>query len=136
MSVNKAIVLGRLGGDPELRYTQSNQAVATFSLATSEKWTDKTSGERKESTEWHRIVVWGKQAENVAQYLKKGSQAYVEGRLQTRTWEKDGTKRSTTEIVAEKVVFLDSKGGGTQTGGFGGGSVPETDDFDDDSVPF
>lgn len=104
--VNQVIVLGNLGQDPELRYTQSQEPVATMSIATSEEWTDK-NGEKKENTEWHRVVVWGKQAENCAKYLAKGHKAFVQGRLQTRSWDdKDGIKRYTTEIVAQRVQFL------------------------------
>ena len=118
--VNKAILIGNLGRDPELRYTQNGQAVTNFSLATSESWTDK-SGERTEKTEWHRIVAWGKTAELCAQYLSKGRTVYIEGRLQTRDWEdKEGVKRQTTEIVANTVQFLGgprSEGGGGQGGG-------------------
>lgn len=98
--------MGRLGQDPELRYTPTGAAVANFSLATSEQWTDK-SGQRQEKTEWHRIVVWGKLAELCNQYLSKGRQAFIEGSLQTRSWDgKDGTKRYTTEIVARNVQFI------------------------------
>lgn len=119
--VNKAILIGNLGRDPELRYTQSGQAVTNFSLATSENWTDK-NGERTEKTEWHRIVAWGKTAELCAQYLSKGRTVYIEGRLQTRDWEdKEGVKRQTTEIVANTVQFLGGPraegGGGKPSGG-------------------
>ena len=104
--VNKVILIGNLGRDPELRYTQSGQAVVNFTLATSENWTDK-SGERVERTEWHRIVVWGRMGELCAQYLSKGRTVYIEGRIQTREWEdKDGNKRYTTEINAQTVQFL------------------------------
>lgn len=109
-SVNKAMVLGNLGKDPEVKFTNSGQAVANFSIATSEQWTDKATGNKQEKTEWHRIVVWGKTAENCGQYLAKGRQVYVEGRIQTREYEKDGQKRYTTEIVADRVVFLGGKG--------------------------
>src|ERR1051325_4567792 len=112
-SINKVIVIGNLGADPELRYTPGGQAVCDLRVATTEQWTDK-SGERKEQTEWHRVVVWGKQAENCSQYLSKGRQVYVEGRLRTRQWDdKDGNKRYTTEIVAQTVQFL---GGGRGEG--------------------
>jgi len=105
--INKVILIGNLGRDPELRYTQNGQPVANFSLATSENWTDKTSGEKVEKTEWHRIVVWGRTAEHCSQYLAKGRTVYIEGRLQTRDWEdKEGQKRSTTEINAQTVQFL------------------------------
>jgi len=113
MSVNKVILIGRLGQDPELKYTPSGTAVANFSLATSDSWTDK-SGQKQERTEWHRVVVWGKLAELCNQYLAKGRQAFVEGGLQTRSWEgKDGQKRYTTEINAKTVQFL----GGNATAG-------------------
>jgi single-strand DNA-binding protein len=106
MSVNKVIILGRLGTDPELKYTPSGAAVCNFSLATSESWADK-SGQKQEKTEWHRIVVWGKLAELCNQYLAKGRQAFVEGSLQTRSWEgQDGQKRYTTEINARNIQFL------------------------------
>ena len=109
-SVNKVILIGNLGRDPEIRYTQGGQAVANFTLATNERWRDK-EGQNQERTEWHRIVVWGKQAENCAKYLAKGRSCYIEGRLQTREWEdKEGNKRQTTEIVAQNVTFLGSRG--------------------------
>lgn len=106
MSVNKVILLGRLGQDPELKYTPSGMAVCNFSLATSENWVDK-SGQRQEKTEWHRIQVWGKLGELCNQYLAKGRQAYVEGRLQTRSWDdQSGNKRYVTEITATIVQFI------------------------------
>lgn len=105
MSVNKTILLGRLGQDPELKYTPSGVPVCNFSLATTENWADK-NGQKQERTEWHRIVVWGKLGELCNQYLSKGRQAFVEGALQTRSWEKDGVKRYTTEINARNVQFL------------------------------
>lgn len=105
--VNKVILVGRLGGDPEIRYTQGGAAVANFNIATSENWTDR-EGQKQERTEWHRIVVWGKMAETCSQFLAKGRQVFVEGRLQTRQWDdKEGNKRYTTEIVANTVQFLD-----------------------------
>lgn len=111
MSVNKAIILGHLGNDPDVKVVGQN-TVAVFSLATSEKWKDK-DGQAKEKTEWHRVVVWDKIAENVGKCLKKGSKAYVEGKIQTRDYEdKQGVKRYTTEIIAHTVQFLDSKGTG------------------------
>ena len=117
-SVNKVILIGNLGRDPELRYTQGGQAVANFTLATSERFANK-AGEQQERTEWHRIVAWGKTGELCAQYLSKGRSVYIEGRLQTREWEdKEGQKRSTTEIVAQNVTFL----GGPRTGATGGAS--------------
>lgn len=111
MSVNKVIVLGRLGQNPELKYTPSGVAVCNFSLATSENWTDK-NGQKQERTEWHRVVVWGKLAELCNQYLSKGRQAYVEGSLQTRSWDdKNGNKRYTTEINAKTVQFIGAQSG-------------------------
>ena len=105
-SVNKVILVGNLGKDPELRYTQGGDPVVNFTVATNEKWKDK-DGHPQERVEWHRIVVWGRSAENCAEYLQKGSSVYVEGRLQTREWEdKDGNKRRTTEINARSVQFL------------------------------
>jgi len=118
-SVNKVILVGNLGRDPELRYIPSGQPVANFTLATNERWRDK-DGNNQERTEWHRVVVWGKSAENCAQYLQKGRSVYVEGRLQTRDWEdKDGNKRSTTEVVAQVVQFLGGRGGSDAGGDFG-----------------
>lgn len=106
MSVNKVTLLGRLGGDPELKYTPSGMAVCNFTVATSEAWVDK-SGQKQERTEWHRVVVWGKLGELCNQYLAKGRQAYIEGSLQTRSWEdKNGQKRYVTEIMASTVQFL------------------------------
>jgi single-strand DNA-binding protein len=122
-SVNKVILVGNLGRDPELRYTQGGQAVANFTLATNEKWSDK-QGNAQERTEWHRIVVWGKQGENCAQYLQKGRSCYIEGRLQTREWEdKDGNKRTTTEINAQTVQFLGGRGGAGGPGAPGPGGT-------------
>jgi len=119
-SVNKVILVGNLGRDPELRYIPSGQAVANFTLATNERWRDK-DGNNQERTEWHRIVVWGKSAENCAQFLQKGRSVYVEGKLQTQEWEdKDGIKRRTTEVVAQTVQFLGGRGGGESGGGSSG----------------
>ncbi len=135
-SVNKVILIGNLGRDPELRYTQSGQAVTNFSLATTDRFSNK-SGEREERTEWHRIVAWARTAELCAQYLAKGRSVYVEGRLQTREWEdKEGQKRRTTEVVAQTVQFL----GGPRDGQSAGpppdrsGSAPGTPPADD--IPF
>ena len=108
-SVNKVILIGNLGRDPELRYTQGGQAVANFSVATTEKFSSR-DGTPQERTEWHRIVVWGKQGENCAQYLSKGRSVYVEGSLRTQEWEdREGNKRRTTEVVAQRVQFLGSR---------------------------
>jgi single-strand DNA-binding protein len=129
-SVNKVILIGNLGRDPELRYTQGGQAVANFTLATTERFPGK-DGERQERTEWHRIVAWARTAELCAQYLSKGRSVYIEGRLQTREWEdKEGQKRRTTEIVAQTVQFLggrDGAGSGARSGG-AGADVSSSDD--------
>ena len=114
MSVNKVILIGRLGQNPEIRYTAAGAPVANFSLATHETWMDK-SGQKQERTEWHRIVVWGKIAETCSQYLAKGRQVYIEGRIQTRQWQdKDGQTKYTTEVQAQTVQFLGSGGGDKQ----------------------
>ena len=150
-SVNKVILVGNLGRDAELRYTPGGAAVATLNLATTEVWNDKTSGQKQEKTEWHRIVLWGKSAESLSEYLTKGKQIYVEGRLQTRQWDdKDGNKRYTTEIKGDKIVLLGGGGGGGPRGGgmsrgggdeMGGGQplhgsdAPDTPLTDDD-IPF
>lgn len=108
MSVNKAMIIGRLGNNPEVKTISTGNTVANFSIATSENWLK--DGEKQERTEWHRIVVWGKMADICGKYLSKGSSVYVEGRIQTRSWEdKDGQKRYTTEINAQRVQFLDTK---------------------------
>ena len=123
--INKAIIVGNLGADPETRYTAGGTAVTNCNVATSETWRDKTSGEMQERTEWHRIVFFARLAEVAGEYLKKGSKVYVEGRIQTRKWQgQDGQDRYTTEIVANEMQMLDSRGGGGQGGGsapFGGG---------------
>jgi single-strand DNA-binding protein len=120
MSVNKVILVGRLGRDPETRYTGGGQAVANFSVATDETYKDK-AGERQKRTEWHKIVVWGKQAEIAQQYLKKGSLIFIEGRIQSREWQdKEGQKRTSFEIVASNFRML---GGRSDGGGSGGGSA-------------
>ena len=107
--INKVILIGRLGNDPEVRYTPDGTAVANFSIATSDEWTDKATNEKRERTEWHRIVAWRRLGEICGEYLSKGKQVYVEGKLQTRSWEKDGVTRYTTEIVASDVQFLGAK---------------------------
>ena len=144
-SVNKVILVGNLGRDAELRYTPGGTAVATLNLATTEQWTDRQSGQRKEDTQWHRVVVWGKTAESLNEYLTKGKQIYVEGRLQTRQWDdKDGNRRYTTEIRCDRVVLLGGGrggGGGPQPvdrdehAGDDGGGKPAPDLTDDD-IPF
>lgn len=155
MSVNRAILIGRLGKDPELTYTQSGTARCKFSMATSEVYYDH-SNERQEKTEWHNVIVWGKQAESAGKYLEKGREVYVEGKIETRSWEdeKTGQKRWMTEIKAQRVVFLgggkgDSQGGGRKGGESGGGydggrdddggyppSTPQGPGPDDDDIPF
>lgn len=113
-SVNKVILIGNLGADPEVRYTAGGRAVATFNIATSEQWTGK-DGEKTERTEWHRIVAWARLAEICGEYLRKGSQVYIEGRLQTRAWEdREGNKRYTTEIVAQAMQMLGAAGRGAE----------------------
>ena len=114
-SVNKVILVGNLGRDAELRYTPGGAAVATINMATTEVWNDK-SGQRQEKTEWHRVILWGKTAESLTEYLTKGKQVYVEGKLQTRQWDdKDGNKRYTTEIRGDRVVLLGGGSGGGNT---------------------
>ena len=110
--INKAILIGNLGNDPDIRYTASGTAIANISLATAESWRDKESGEQQERTEWHRVVFFGRLAEIVGEYLRKGSQVYVEGRIQTRKWQdKEGNDRYTTEVVANEMQMLGSRGG-------------------------
>ena len=111
-SVNKVTLIGTLGRDPEVRYMPNGNAVANLSLATDESYNDKTTGQKVEQTEWHRLTIYGKLAEICQQYLKKGSRAYFEGKLRTREWEKDGVKRYTTEIIANDMMMLDSRGDG------------------------
>ena len=109
-SVNKALIIGNLGQDPEIKYTQSGSPVANLSVATSERWKDKNTGEQKEQTEWHRVVVFGRLAEIAEQYLKKGSKVFIEGKIQTRDWEDaEGNKKYTTEVVAREMTMLDSR---------------------------
>ncbi|KPQ18799.1 MULTISPECIES: single-stranded DNA-binding protein [unclassified Halomonas] len=116
--INKVILIGNLGQDPEVRFTPSGTAVANLNLATSDTWTDRQSGQRQERTEWHRVVMFNKTAEIAQQYLKKGSKVYIEGRLQTRKWQdQNGQDRYSTEIVANDMQMLDSRGGDFQGGG-------------------
>ena len=120
--VNKVILIGNLGQDPEVRFTPSGTAVANLNLATTDTWMDRQSGQRQERTEWHRVVMFNKLAEISQQYLKKGSKLYIEGRLQTRKWQdQNGQDRYSTEIVANDMQMLDGRGEGGQGGGFGGG---------------
>ncbi len=155
--INKVILVGNLGRDPETRYMPSGGAVTNVSVATSKQWRDRDSGENKERTEWHRVVFFNRLAEIAGEYLKKGSQIYLEGELRTREWERDGQKHYTTEIVANEMQMMGGRGdmgGGGGGGGFGGGAPgpaasggsstgggmddfgpPPADDFDDD-IPF
>lgn len=155
--VNKVILVGNVGNDPEFRVMPNGNGVANVSLATSETWKDKNTGDQQEKTEWHRVIFFNRLAEIVEQYVKKGGKLYIEGRLQTRSWEQDGVKRYTTEIVASEMQMLDSRGGGGNMGdnAFGqgqgqGSSAPAAksstaaspqaapanfDNFDDD-IPF
>jgi single-strand DNA-binding protein len=152
--INKVILVGNLGKDPETRYMPSGSAVTNLTLATSEAWKDKQSGEQQERTEWHKVAMFGRLAEIAAEYLRKGSQVYIEGKLRTRKWQdKEGKDRWTTEIVADEMQMLGGKGGGAGAGagmgagaaaggsGGGGGRAAVNDsgappgDFDDD-IPF
>jgi single-strand DNA-binding protein len=119
-SVNKVILVGNLGADPELKYTPTSRPLCNLRIATTEVYKDK-SGQRQEKTEWHRVTVWGDQAENCNKYLAKGRSVYIEGRLQTRSYDKDGQKHYATDVVAYRVVFLGSGGGGGEGGRGGGG---------------
>jgi len=148
--INKVILVGNLGQDPETRYMPSGAAVTNFTVATNESWKDKQTGETKERTEWHRVAMFNRLAEIAAEYLRKGSQVYIEGKLRTRKWQgQDGQDRYTTEIIADEMQMLGGRGGGggsfggggqggSQGGQGGGGSAPPQpgpDDFDDD-IPF
>jgi single-strand DNA-binding protein len=155
-SLNKVQLIGNLGRDAELRYTPGGTAVATVNIATTETWNDKATGQKKEQTEWHRVIVWGKQAESLSEYLKKGKQIYVEGRLQTRKWQdKDGNDKWTTEIRSDRIVLLAGGGGGSRRpepdsisdeisggtaggdlGGGVGGGEPIGQPITDDEIPF
>lgn len=140
--LNKVMLIGRLGGDPELRYTPDGTAVAKFSIATSDEWKDKNTGEKKERTEWHRVVAWRKLGEICGEYLAKGKQVYVEGRIQTRSWEdKDGNKRYTTEIVASDIQFLGTKDSNVSGESYinqqkSNMSAPPGSETMDDDIPF
>ncbi|MBM2805574.1 MAG: ssb [Deltaproteobacteria bacterium] len=144
MSVNKVILVGHLGKDPEVRFTSTGSAVANFSMATSEVWNDR-EGKRQERTEWHNIVVWGKQGEHCGQYLAKGRQVYVEGSIRTRSYDdKSGNKRYVTEIIAQRIQFLGGGGGtrlaqqadGGQADDVGTGGMPGGQPPGDDDIPF
>jgi single-strand DNA-binding protein len=148
--VNKVIIVGNLGGDPETRYMPSGAAVTNLTVATNESWKDKQTGEQKERTEWHKVAMFNRLAEIAAEYLRKGSQVYIEGKLRTRKWQdQNGQDRWTTEIIADEMQMLGGRGAGGPGGGgggsFGGGQQgsgggnappqPGPDDFDDD-IPF
>jgi len=141
--INKVIIVGNLGKDPEVSYVPSGAAKAVFSVATSETWKDKTSGEKKERTEWHRIVAWDKLGEICGKYLSKGRQVYVEGKLQSRSYDdKDGVKRYVTEIIAQDVQFLGGNRDSSDAGRSGGGAYQREPDGGrgpaggDDDIPF
>lgn len=134
--INKVILIGNLGADPEMRYTPSGAAVCTFNIATNETWTD-ASGEKQERTEWHRLVTWRRLAEFCSEYLKKGSKIYAEGRIQTRSWEdQNGVKRYTTEIVAHNIQMLDSRGAAVEAPYGEPPLPPEPPALEDDDLPF
>ena len=147
-SVNKVLLLGNLGRDPELRSTQKGNQALNFPMATTRRWKDRETDKIHDQTDWHRIVVWGRQAEVLSEYLKKGSQVHVEGRLQTRSWtDNDGGKRYTTEIVANEMQMLGGRAGGDQPAAGGGfrnqpAQAPAAqqpaaeEDFQDDDIPF
>ena len=143
--INKVILVGNLGQDPEVKYTAGGAAVTTLSLATSESWKDKDTGTDQEKTEWHRVVLWRRLAEIAGEYLKKGSKVYIEGQLQTRKWEQDGQTRYTTEVVGRDMQFLDSRGGSSSSDNsssyedanqdMGSQNLPDSGITDDD-IPF
>jgi single-strand DNA-binding protein len=138
-SVNKVILVGNLGRDAEVKVTASGQSVASFSIATTETWTK--DGEKKEKTEWHRIVLWGRQADTLQPYLTKGKQVYIEGRLETRQWEKDGQKHYTTEVKADRIVLLGGGGGrgmdrGDRETGAYADPLKDPTPITDDDIPF
>jgi single-strand DNA-binding protein len=129
--INKCIIVGNLGQDPKMQHMPSGGTVTSISVATSESWKDKNTGQQQDRTDWHRIVFFNKLAEIAGQYLKKGSKVYIEGALRTRAWEKDGITRYATEIVANEMQMLDSKG----DVGNAGNNAQQTPEFDDD-IPF
>ena len=141
--INKVILVGNLGQDPEVKYTAGGAAVTTLSLATSESWKDKDTGSDQERTEWHRVVLWRRLAEIAGEYLKKGSKVYIEGQLQTRKWEQDGQTRYTTEVIGRDMQFLDSRGSSSSGASsyedtnqdMGSQNLPDSGITDDD-IPF
>ena len=135
--INKVIIIGNLGADPEIRHTAGGSAVANFTVATSETWKDKNTGEKQESTEWHRVVAFSRLAEIIEQYLRKGSKVYIEGKLQTRKWQdREGNDRWTTEIVARELQMLDSKGDKDSRPQRENRQEPPAHDDLEDSIPF
>ena len=141
--INKVIIVGNLGQDPEIKYTAGGAAVTTLSIATSDSWKDKDSGMDQERTEWHRVVLWRRLAEVAGEYLKKGSKVYIEGQLQTRKWEQEGQTRYTTEVIARDMQFLDSRGSSnnestqksSEMNDQSATDVPDSA-IDDDDIPF
>ena len=141
--INKVIIVGNLGQDPEIKYTAGGAAVTTLSIATSDSWKDKDSGMDQERTEWHRVVLWRRLAEVAGEYLKKGAKVYIEGQLQTRKWEQEGQTRYTTEIIARDMQFLDSRGSSnnestqksSEMNDQSAADVPDSA-IDDDDIPF
>ena len=140
--INKVILVGNLGQDPEVKYTAGGAAVTTLSLATSESWKDKDTGTDQEKTEWHRVVLWRRLAEIAGEYLKKGSKVYIEGQLQTRKWEQDGQTRYTTEVIGRDMQFLDSRGNTSENSSYENSNpdmvsqdLPDSGITDDD-IPF
>lgn len=147
--INKVIIVGNLGGDPDTRYMPSGSAVTNMTVATNESWKDKATGEQKDRTEWHKVAMFGRLAEIAAEYLRKGSQVYIEGKLRTRKWQdKDGHERYTTEVIADEMQMLGSRGGAGGGGAGGGGHQQRSDgpppspppqgsaDGFDDDIPF
>jgi len=140
--INKVILVGNLGQDPEVKFTAGGAAVTTLSIATSESWKDKESGNEQEKTEWHRVVLWRRLAEIAGEYLKKGSKVYIEGQLQTRKWEQEGQTRYTTEVIARDMQFLDSRGNMDNTNSppdissTSEDSVDSEQEIKDDDIPF
>ena len=136
--INKVILVGNLGQDPEVKYTAGGTAVTTLSIATSDSWKDKETGEDRERTEWHRVVLWRRLAEIAGEYLKKGSKVYIEGQLQTRKWEQEGQTRYTTEVIASEMQFLDSKGSSNNSDQGVSRMEPEAADesIEDEDIPF
>jgi len=140
--INKVILVGNLGQDPEVKFTAGGAAVTTLSIATSESWKDKESGNEQKKTEWHRVVLWRRLAEIAGEYLKKGSKVYIEGQLQTRKWEQEGQTRYTTEVIARDMQFLDSRGNMDNSNSppdissTSEDSVDSEQEIKDDDIPF